>query len=67
MLGNTNMDREIRLKIHNLEKEIQDLKVVIDTCQTTLRAAQSHLKKYPKDHDAVFKVPSAKWVMSYKL
>jgi hypothetical protein len=61
------MDRETKLRIHNLEKEIQDLKVVIDTCQTTLRAAQSHLKHYPEDHDIVFTVPSAKWVMNYKL
>lgn len=62
-----NMDRETKLKIRNLEKEIQDLKVVIDTCQSTLRSAQSHLKKYPEDHDAVFNVPSAKWVLSYQL
>jgi len=61
------MDRETKLKIRNLEKEIQDLKVVIDTCQSTLRSAQSHLKKYPADHDAVFNVPSAKWVLEYKL
>jgi len=52
--------------IKGLQDEIRDLKVVIDTCQTTLKSAQVHLEKYPEDHDAVFNVPSAKWVMSYK-
>jgi hypothetical protein len=59
-------EREYQLKIYNLEKEIQDLKVVIDTAQTALRSADSVLKDSPEKHSQVF-VTSAKWVMSYKL
>jgi hypothetical protein len=61
-----NLDRETRLKIHNLEKEIQDLKVVIDTCQTALRSCDNVLKSDPKKHSEVF-TTSAKWAMNFKL
>jgi hypothetical protein len=61
-----NSDREARLKIHNLEKEIQDLKVVIDTCQTALRSCDNVLKNYPEKHSEVF-TTSAKWAMNFKL
>lgn len=61
-----NLDRETRLKIHNMEKEIQDLKVVIDTCQTALRTCDNALKDDPKKHSEVF-TTSAKWAMNFKL
>jgi hypothetical protein len=59
-------DREYQLKIKQLENEITDLKVVIDTAQTALRSADNVLKEYPEKHSQVF-VTSAKWVMNYKL
>lgn len=61
-----NLDRETRLKIDNLEKEIQDLKVVIDTCQTALRSCDNVLKTHPEKHSEVF-TTSAKWAMNFKL
>jgi len=60
------LEREISLKINNLEKEIQDLKVVIDTCQTALRSCDNVLKNDPKKHSEVF-TTSAKWAMNFKL
>ena len=59
-------DREYQLKIKQLENEITDLKVVIDTAQTALRSADNVLKDSPEKHAQVF-VTSAKWVMNYKL
>ena len=59
-------EREYKLRIHELEKEVQDLKVVIDTAQTALRSTDSVLKEDPKKHSEVF-TTSAKWVMNYKL
>ena len=59
-------DREYQLKIKQLEQEIQDLKVVLDTAQTALRSAENVLKDNPKKHSEIF-VTSAKWAMNYKL
>ena len=59
-------EREYKLTIRNLEKEIQDLKVVLDTAQTTLRSTNSVLKNEPQKHSEVF-TTSAKWAMNYKL
>ena len=60
------LDKETRLRINNLEKEIRDLKVVIDTCQTALRTCDNVLKSEPKKHSEVF-TTSAKWAMNFKL
>jgi hypothetical protein len=59
-------EREYKLTIRNLEKEIQDLKVVLDTAQTALRSTDSVLKNEPQKHSEVF-TTSAKWAMNYKL
>jgi len=60
------MERELRKEIKNLQSEIQELKVVIDTCQTALRSVDSVLKDDPKKHDEIF-TTSAKWAMNFKL
>jgi len=59
-------EKELRREIKNLEKEIQDLKVVIDTCQTALRSVDSVLKTDEKKHKEIF-TQSAKWAMTYPL
>ena len=59
-------EREYKLMIHNLEREIEDLKVVIDTAQTALRSAENVLRPDEKKYMEVF-TTSAKWVMNYKL
>ena len=59
-------EREYKLKIHNLEREIEDLKVVINTAQTALRSTENLLKSDEKKYNEVF-TPSAKWVLNFKL
>ena len=61
------MDKMTAYNSENMEKdkEIQDLKVVIDTAQAALRRAQAVIKD-EKDVKHVFN-QSAKWVLSYKL
>lgn len=59
-------EREYKLKIHNLEREIEDLKVVINTAQTALRSTENLLRSDEKKYNEVF-TPSAKWVLNFKL
>jgi len=59
-------EREFLLKIKNLEQEVTDLKVVVDTAQTALRSCESVLRSDEKKYNQVF-TTSAKWVMNYKL
>jgi hypothetical protein len=59
-------EKEYQLKIKELEQQVEDLKVVIDTAQTALRSADSVLKDNLQKHSQVF-ITSAKWVMNYKL
>ena len=59
-------ERELLLKIKNLEQEVTDLKVVVDTAQTALRSCESVLRSDEKKYNEVF-TTSAKWVMNYKL
>jgi hypothetical protein len=59
-------EREYRLKIKELEQEIQDLKVVLNTAQTALRSVDSTLKNDTKIHSDIF-TTSAKWAMNYPL
>ena len=59
-------DKQYQLRIKELEQQVEDLKVVIDTAQTALRSADSVLKDNPQKHSQVF-ITSAKWVMNYKL
>jgi len=59
-------ERDYKLKIHNLEREIEDLKVVINTAQTALRSTENLLRSDEKKYNEVF-TPSAKWVLNFKL
>lgn len=59
-------ERELLLRIKNLEQEVEDLKVVINTAQTALRSCEVALRPYEKKYQEVF-VTSAKWVLNYKL
>jgi hypothetical protein len=64
-IGNMN-EKELKYKIHQLEKEIEDLKVVINTCQVALKSVDFYLKDDNKKHSEVF-TPSAKWAMNFQL
>lgn len=59
-------EREYKLRIHNLEREMEDLKVALDTAQTALRSAENVLRSDEKKYMEVF-TTSAKWAMNYKL
>jgi len=58
------MDREIRLRIKNLEDENRELKVVVDTLQTALRSCENSLSDHPQ-YNSIF-TTSAKWSMNFK-
>jgi hypothetical protein len=59
-------EKELLLQIKNLQQEVEDLKVVVNTAQTALRSCESVLRNDEKKYQEVF-VTSAKWVMNYKL
>jgi lipid A disaccharide synthetase len=59
-------EKELKFKIHQLEKEVEDLKVVINTCQTALRSVDFYFKDDEKKHSEIF-THSAKWAMNYQL
>lgn len=64
-----NMNNLISLKdyqreVHLKNKQIAELYVVIDTLQTNLRAAVSHLSE--EDKDSVTKVQSFQWCTNWK-
>ena len=51
------------LEIHNLTKRISELYVVIDTLQTNLRSAVSHLND---DDRKIVETQSFKWCINWK-
>jgi len=57
-------ERELRLTIHNQEKQILDLYTLIDTLQTNLRTATSYLSE--EDKYQVVNVQSYKWCMNWR-
>ena len=57
-------ERELRLTIHNQEKQISDLYALIDTLQTNLRTATSYLSEENKKQ--VVNVQSYKWCMNWR-
>jgi hypothetical protein len=59
-------EKELLLQIKNLQQEVEDLKVVVNTAQTALRSCESVLRHDEKKYQEVF-VASAKWVLNYKL
>lgn len=52
------------LEIHNLNKKIDGLLVLIDTLQTNLRAATSQLPEETKN--SITKVQSYKWSINWR-
>lgn len=60
----TKKERELQMEIAELQRQIQDLKVVLDTAQAALRRAEGTLQGEDKRHVIN---QSAKWVMKYKL
>lgn len=58
------MSKQLELKIHNLQREREDLLVLIDTLQTNLRAAVSHLSD--EDRKKVEGVQSFKWSLNWR-
>lgn len=59
------MSRELEKQIHNLQREREDLLVLIDTLQTNLRAAVSHLSD--DDREKVENVQSFKWSLNWRV
>lgn len=59
------MSRELEKQIHNLQREREDLLVLIDTLQTNLRAAVSHLSD--EDRSKVESVQSFKWSLNWRV
>jgi hypothetical protein len=58
------MDKQLLKQINDLQKERQELLVLIDTLQTNLRAVSSHLSD--SDRETVQKVPSYKWCLNWR-
>lgn len=54
----------MHMEIAELQRKIQDLKVVLDTAQAAIRRAESVLEGDNKRHVIN---QSAKWVLKYKL
>ena len=42
-------ERQLKLEIHNLTKKVEALQVLVDTLQTNLRSAVSHLSDEDKE------------------
>jgi len=60
----TKTEKEMHMEIAELQRKIQDLKVVLDTAQAAIRRAESVLEGDNKRHVIN---QSAKWVLKYKL
>lgn len=56
--------KDYQREVHLKNKQIAELYVVIDTLQTNLRAAVSHLSE--EDKDSVTKVQSFQWCTNWK-
>lgn len=57
-------EKQLRLEIHNKEKQIADLYALIDTLQVNLRTATNYLSE--EDKDKVVNVQSYKWCTNWK-
>jgi Na+/phosphate symporter len=57
-------ERQLKLEIHNKDKQIADLYALIDTLQTNLRTATSYLNE--DDKKEVVNVQSYKWCMNWR-
>lgn len=59
------MSKELLKQIHNLQKEREDLLVLIDTLQTNLRAATSYLNDAQRRE--IESVQSFKWSLNWRV
>lgn len=59
------MSKELLKQIHNLQKEREDLLVLIDTLQTNLRAATSYLNDAQRQE--IESVQSFKWSLNWRV
>jgi len=57
-------ERQLKLVIHNQEKQISDLYALIDTLQTNLRTTTHYLNE--EDKQKVVNVQSYKWCMGWR-
>ena len=57
-------ERQLKLEIHNKDKQIADLYALIDTLQTNLRTATYYIPE--EDKGKVTNVQSYKWCMNWK-
>ena len=60
----TENEKQLLKEKQDLERKIEDLKVVLDTAQAAIRRAEAVLEGEDKKH-VINK--SAKWVLKYKL
>ena len=60
----TENEKQLLKEKQDLERKIEDLKVVLDTAQAAIRRAEAVLKGEDKRHVIN---QSAKWVLKYKL
>jgi hypothetical protein len=57
-------EKQLLFQINQQEKQIVELYVVIDTLQTNLRSAVSHLPE--QDKEKIINVQSYKWCSNWK-
>jgi len=57
-------ERQLKLQIHNQEKQIADLYALIDTLQVNLRSAVNYLSE--EDKGKVVNVQSYRWCSKWK-
>ena len=57
-------ERQLKLEIHNKDKQIADLYALIDTLQTNLRTATYYIPE--EDKEKVTNVQSYKWCMNWE-
>ncbi len=57
-------ERQLKLTIHNQEKQISDLYALIDTLQTKLRTTTHYLNE--EDKQQAVNVQSYKWCMGWR-
>jgi len=57
-------EKLLKLKCHNLEKQIADLYALIDTLQVNLRTAVSYLSE--EDKKEIVNVQSYKWCTNWR-
>lgn len=57
-------ERQLKLEVHNLSKKVEALQVLVDTLQTNLRSAVSHLSD--EDKEKIVNVQSYKWCSGWR-